>query len=146
VLTHDDLDIAPDRALGHYTHEKNPVACAAGLATLDIIESEQLLKRTVELGEHARNRMQDMQRRHALIADVRGIGLLMGLELIDPDSGERAIDAAEDVLYRALSNGLSFKITMGNVLTLTPPLIVTQQQLDTAFDILDEAIGAAFHR
>ena len=143
VLTRDDLDIAPDRALGHYTHEKNPVACAAGLATLDIIESEQLLKRTIELGEHARKRMQEIQRRHAVIADVRGIGLLMGIELIDPDSGERAIDAAEDVLYRALSDGLSFKITMGNVLTLTPPLTVNERQLDTAFDILDEAIGAA---
>ena len=64
-----------------------------------------------------------MKRRHALIGDVRGRGLLLGLELVtDRGAKTPAADAAERVLYRALSRGLSFKTTMGNVLTLTPPL------------------------
>ena len=89
-----------------------------------------------------------MKRRHALIGDVRGRGLLLGIELVT-DRGAKAPagDAAERVLYRALTRGLSFKTTMGNVLTLTPPLIVTRRQMDTALDILDaclaeEATGA----
>jgi 4-aminobutyrate aminotransferase len=84
-----------------------------------------------------------MKQRHALIGDVRGRGLLLGLELVqDRVSRQPAGAAAERVLYRALSAGLSFKTTMGNVLTLTPPLITTRPQMDQALDILDEAIAA----
>ena len=77
-----------------------------------------------------------------MIGDVRGLGLVLGIELVlDRESKEKASDAADSVLYRALDRGLSFKTTMGNVLTLTPPMIVTEQQMDAALAILDEAIG-----
>ncbi len=139
-----DLDVAGAYAFGHYTHEKNPVTAAAALATLQVIEREGLVDNAARVGAHALARLQEMKRRHPLIGDVRGRGLLLGIELVsDRDTKTTAPDAAERVLYHALSRGLSFKTTMGHVLTLTPPLVTTQPQMDAALDILDEAIGHA---
>ena len=140
VVARDELDVAGNRALGHYTHEKNPVACAAALATLEVIEEEKLLERARDLGARALARMRDLKARHPVVSDVRGVGLLLGIELCH-ENGERAVQAAQRVMYRSLENGLSFKITMGNILTLTPPLTVTEEQMDTALTIIDEAIG-----
>ncbi len=138
LIAREGLDIMPDRALGHYTHEKNPVACAAGLATLACIREEGLLENAQRVGRHALERLRAMPDRYAIIGDVRGLGLLMGVELIrDRATRERAIDEAEQVMYSALSKGVSFKITMGNILTLTPPLTITIEQMDTALDILE---------
>ena len=142
LLVRDDLDVAPDRALGHYTHEKNPVACAAALATIDVIEEENLLENARDLGDYALERMRAMKRKHAIIGDIRGLGLLMGMELVkDGTSGERATDLAEEVMYGALGRGLSFKLTMGNILTLTPPLTLTRDEMDQALDILDACLA-----
>jgi 4-aminobutyrate aminotransferase len=86
--------------------------------------------------------MRDMAGRHQLIGDVRGLGLLMGVELVrDRNTRERATDEAEAVMYSALSMGLSFKTTMGNILTLTPPLIITKDEMDQALLILDQALS-----
>jgi 4-aminobutyrate aminotransferase len=83
-----------------------------------------------------------MKQRHRLIGDVRGRGLLLGLELVsDRAARTPAPEAAERVLYAALSRGLSFKTTMGNVLTLTPPLITTREQMGQALEILDECLA-----
>jgi 4-aminobutyrate aminotransferase len=141
-LARHDLNVVADQAYGHFTHEKNPVTAAAALATLEVIEREGLVENAARVGAHALERMHEMQRRHALIGDVRGRGLLLGLELVsDRQSKAPAAAAAERVLYRALSRGLSFKTTMGNVLTLTPPLIVTRAQMDAALDILDTCLA-----
>ena len=84
-----------------------------------------------------------MRQRHPLIGDVRGRGLLLGLELVqDRETKAPATDAAEAVMYAALSAGLSFKTTMGNVLTLTPPLTVTEAEMQRALDIVEDAITA----
>ena len=137
-----DLDQAGDYAFGHYTHEKNPVTAAAALATLDIIEREQLVENAARVGAYALERLHEMKSRHRLIGDVRGRGLLLGLELVSDGADKApASDAAESVLYAALSRGLSFKTTMGNVLTLTPPLITTREQMGQALDILDECLS-----
>ncbi len=142
LIARADLDIMGDRALGHYTHEKNPVACAAGLATLECIEADGLLGNARELGEHALRRIEQMKERHPMVGGGRGLGLLLGIELVkDRQTRERACDAAERVMYRALEKGLSFKVTMGNVLTLTPPLTITKAELDRALDILEECIA-----
>ena len=142
-IARDDLNVAAAYALGHYTHEKNPVSAAAALATLEVIERDRLVENAAQVGAHALSRLQELQRKHALIGDVRGRGLLIGIELVE-DRGTKvpAKAAAERVLYRALSRGLSFKTTMGNVLTWTPPLIVTQSQMDWAIDLLDECLAA----
>jgi 4-aminobutyrate aminotransferase len=144
LIVRDTLDVGGQMALGHYTHEKNPVACAAALATLEVIVEENLPGRARELGEYALQKMCAMAQRHPLIADVRGLGLLLGIELAITDpNGQRkpAVAEAEQVMYESLKRGLNFKVTMGNVLTLTPALTITQAELDQALDILDEVIG-----
>lgn len=140
-LARDDLNVAGAYALGHYTHEKNPVTAAAALATLEVIEREGLVDNAARVGAHALDRLHEMQRRHPVIGDVRGRGLLLGIELVSDRAAKTAApDLAELVLYKALSRGLSFKTTMGNVLTLTPPLITTLAQMDEALYILDECL------
>ncbi|MFQ6022783.1 MAG: aspartate aminotransferase family protein [Acidiferrobacterales bacterium] len=142
VIGGEDLDVAPARALGHYTHEKNPVACAAALAAIEVIEEENLLENARSLGNYALERLQAMRQRHAVIGDIRGLGLLMGMELIkDGKTKERATDIAEAVMYKALARGLSFKLSMGNVITLTPPLTLTRDEMDQALDIIDESLS-----
>jgi 4-aminobutyrate aminotransferase len=138
-----DLDVGGAYAFGHYTHEKNPVTARAALTTLAIVEEEELAERAVTLGAKALARLHDMRERLPVIGDVRGRGLLLGIELVrDRVDKTPAPDLAEAILYRALDAGLNFKITMGNVLTLTPPLVIAEPDLETALDILEECIGA----
>ncbi len=142
LIAREGLDVAGHGALGHYTHEKSPVGCAAALATLDFIENNNLADHAATLGEYALNRLKQMMERHKIIGDVRGLGLFLGVELVkDRQTKERAIDEAEAIMYSALSKGLSFKITMGNILTLTPPLTITKEQMDEALDILEASIA-----
>ena len=137
-----DLNVAGDFALGHYTHEKNPVTAAAGLATLRVIARDGWVEHAREVGDYALQRLRELQVRHSLMGDVRGRGLLIGVELVQSREDKRpAKEAAERVLYRCLSRGLSFKTTMGNVLTWTPPLIVSRQQMDDALNILDLSLA-----
>ena len=144
VIARTALDVAQHTSLGHYTHEKSSVGCAAALATLDVIRDEALVARSAMLGAHALVRMRELAARHPLIGDVRGLGLLLGLELVtDRATMSPARAAADDVLYHALSRGLSFKIGQGNVLTLTPPLTLAAAELDRAFSILDESLALA---
>jgi len=85
-----------------------------------------------------------MKAKHAVIGDVRGRGLLIGIELVaDRATKAPADELAEAVMYAALDRGLSFKTTMGNVLTLTPPLTVTEAEMMRALDILETAITVA---
>ncbi len=143
VLARADLDVGGAWAFGHYTHEKNPVTCRAALTTLEIIEEEGLVDNARRQGERALRRLREMKARHPLIGDVRGRGLLLGVELVgDRERKTPAADAAEAVLYRALSQGLSFKISLGNVLTLSPPLTITAAEMDAALDILEDCIAA----
>jgi 4-aminobutyrate aminotransferase len=142
TIVREDLDVAAQRALGHYTHEKSPVGCAAALATIEFIETHQLIDHARDLGKYALDRLKEMQARHELIGDVRGLGLFMGVELVkNRDTRERAGDEAEAVMYAALSRGLSFKTTMGNILTLTPPLTITKKEMDKALDIVEACIA-----
>jgi len=140
LIARRDLDVGADRALGHYTHEKSSVGCAAALATLEVIEREDLLARAQSLGAQALARMRSLQAKHRVVGDVRGLGLLLGIELVR--DGAPARDEAERVMYHCLAHGLSFKIGQGNVLTLSPPLVIAPAELDAAFDILDAALAA----
>jgi 4-aminobutyrate aminotransferase len=130
LIACEDLDVAADRALGHYTHEKSSVGCAAALATLDVIRDEDLLRRSCELGVRALGRLKRM--RHPAICGARGRGLSFGLEL-------SSAAVAETIMYRCLANGLSFKVGGGNVLTLCPPLTITEVELTMALDIVTAA-------
>jgi len=136
LIAREDLDVAGETALGHYTHEKNPVACAAALAAIEFIEEHRLAARAAELGRYALDKLEQLRQRHTVVRAARGLGLLLGVEL--HDSG-----VAERVMYGSLERGLSFKVTMGKILTLTPPLTVTREELDLATTILDQALADA---
>jgi 4-aminobutyrate aminotransferase len=140
LVARGDLDVAATTALGHYTHEKSSVGCAAALATLDTLADEGLFERARALGAVAMDRMRALRARHALVREVRGIGLLLGIELALAD-GKPARQEAERVMYACLAHGLSFKIGQGNVLTLSPPLTITETELHAAFDIIDAALA-----
>ncbi|MBL05791.1 MAG: aspartate aminotransferase family protein [Planctomycetota bacterium] len=142
LIAREELNLAADKALGHYTHEKSPVACAAALAAIGVIEDEELLKNAERIGGFALEKLGELERRHALVGDVRGLGLLLGVELVrDRETRERAVEEAEEVMYQALSRGLSFKLTMGNIITLTPSLTITRDEMGEAVRILDESLG-----
>lgn len=144
VLTRPELDVTGEYAIGHYTHEKNPVSSKAALTTIEIIEDEGLVENASKLGQYALDRLDALKNNHASIGDVRGRGFLIGIELVtDKDDKTPANDLAEEVFYRCLDKGLSFKTTMGNVLTLTPPLITTDIQMDFALDTISECLADA---
>ena len=129
--------IVPDMVvLGHFTHEKSSLGCAAGLATLEVIDEERLLQRSTDLGARALAQLKEMQARQTRVAEVRGIGLLLGVEM-DSDA------LAEEVLYRCLAKGLSFKVGQGNVINLSPPLVIEEADLERALAIVEQSIGEA---
>jgi len=143
VIARRDLDVAGDFAIGHYTHEKNPVTARAGLTTISIIREEGLAERAAELGSQSMDRLRGLMDRSPHVGDVRGRGLLFGLEIVeDRDTREPAGERAERIYYRCLAEGLSFKISAGNVLTLSPPLIIARDDLDRALSIVERAILA----
>jgi 4-aminobutyrate aminotransferase len=140
LITTAELDIVGDRALGHYTHEKSSVGCAAALATLDCLLEEGLIENSAELGRYALERLQAMQGKLPIIHEVRGLGLHLGIEL--RRDGKPAGDEADTVLYHSLERGLSYKVGGGCVLTLCPPMTITREQLDQALDIVEEGIAS----
>jgi 4-aminobutyrate aminotransferase len=144
VVASSRLDVTADRAIGHYTHEKSPLGAAAALATIEVIEGENLLEKGRQLGAHALTRLMQLRDECPLVADVRGLGLCLGVELRRQD--QKAVDEAEEVMYGCLADGLSFKVSDGNVLTLTPPLTITQKQLDEAINIVARNVQAVMTR
>lgn len=142
ILTKDEFNIATDISLGHYTFEKNPLGAAAGLAMLELIERDQLLSRAIQLGEWLTHELQALQKKHPIIGDIRGRGLLWGIDLVrNRETKERAVEEASRVMYNCLERGLSFKVSKGNVIQWAPPIIINDEELWRAVAILDEALG-----
>jgi len=146
AIARETMDVRDDLAIGHYTHEKNPVLCAAALATIEVVEKEKLVQNAAKQGEYALKRLEEMKEDHRLIGDVRGKGLLLGAELVrDATKKTRANDEAEAVMYKCLEKGLSFKLTMGNTMVLIPPLTIQREEMDEALNIIDESIREVEH-
>jgi 4-aminobutyrate aminotransferase len=144
ILAREDLDVCAEVSYGHYTHEKNPITATAALTTLSIIEDEGLVENASRIGQLAFSGLCELQSRHELIGDVRGRGCVWGIELVlDRQSRTPAYDAAEAALYASLEKGLSFKVMNGNVLTLTPPLILQTDELQRALEILNASLEIA---
>ncbi len=132
----------PPQALGG-TYVGNPVACAAALAVLDIMEAEHLPDRAARLGALLRERLTAMARRHSLVGDVRGLGAMMGIELVT-DRRTKAPAAAETaaVVARALAGGVIL-LTAGvrrNVIRFLMPLTIPEEILEEGLGVLDHAL------
>ncbi|HHC7309919.1 TPA: aspartate aminotransferase family protein [Vibrio campbellii] len=142
MVTKDKYNTADQISMGHYTHEKSPIGCAAALATMEAIEQDGLLDKAKADSQFMREKLLEMKAKYPVIGDVRGIGMLWGIELVtDHESKARAYDEAEAVLYQCLNNGVSFKVSQGNVIQLSPPLIITREQLTETLAIFEEAIA-----
>ena len=138
LLVRGDLDVTGDRALGHYTHEKSSVGCAAALATIDCLIDEKLIEKSALLGDRGLDFLSQIQERNPLIHEVRGLGLFFGVEL--RSEGKPALQQAEKIMYHSLSHGLSYKIGGGCIITLCPPLTISEKELLGAFDILEKGL------
>lgn len=142
MVARSDLDVLPESAVGHYTHEKSPLGAAAALATLEVIEEEGLLARAAGLGRSTLERLSALAAGREVLGGVRGIGMYWGIE-VHACGDHSATEVADHLLYACLERGLSFKVGGGNVVTLCPPLNIPADELDRALGILDAAAGAS---
>jgi 4-aminobutyrate aminotransferase len=120
----------------------NPVSCAASLATLKLLR-DSLVKNSATVGEHLMNGVKGLMSRHRLIGDVRGRGLMIGVEFVrDRESKERATTERDALVHECFRRGLLVLGAGRNAIRLSPPLVLTKEQADTAVEILDEALTA----
>lgn len=119
----------------------NPMACAAALASTQVIEEEQLNDWAVHLGEVAMKRMKHMLEEHKIVGDVRAKGCLMGIELVKDKVTKEPFDQAGTLVYqKAFAKGLAW-IPAGHILRMSPPIVMDEATLLKGLDIIDEAIG-----
>lgn len=119
----------------------NPMACAAALASTEVIEQENLLERSTHLGELALKRMEKMKQTHKIVGDVRAKGCLMGIELVKDRKTKEPFDKAGELVYKkAFARGLAW-IPAGHILRMSPPVIMEDEVLLKGLDMIDEAIG-----
>ncbi len=119
----------------------NPMACAAALACLEVLEEEGLLKHAQELGDFCLTRMKKMKEAHPIIGDVRGKGMLLGMELVkDRDTKEPFVEAGNKVYQRAFEKGLAW-VPAKDRLRIVPPLVMQQEVAAKGLDIIEEAIS-----
>ena len=109
----------------------NCLACAAGVAVIEAIEEDGLLENAVKMGQYTKEKLEQLQEKHSVIDHVRGIGLMIGIQLTAPGSG---------IVDKCLDQGLRINCTQGNILRFMPAMIVTKDQIDKAVEILDNVL------
>ena len=120
----------------------NPVCIAAALATLDVIERENLVQNSAEIGDHILRRMVDWPRKHKLVGDVRGRGLMIGVDIVKDKATKEYAPAERDrIIELAFERGLLFLGCGPSAIRLSPGLVVTKDEADVAIEVLEEAIG-----
>lgn len=132
------MDKWPPGAHGS-TFGGNPVACRAGTVSLRIIQEEKLAENAAALGEHIKSRFREAQKELKVIGDVRGLGLMIGIELVERD-GQPASGAAKQVIQKAAERGLIMTKCGASTLRIVPPLIIKKEQVDEGVDIILEIL------
>ena len=148
TITSDEIEAkAHERGFAHYTsHVSDPLPAAVGLAVIETIERERLIERAQEMGAYLMAGLRDLQQRYEAIGDLRGQGLLIGVELVtDRESRRPHHNLGARTTARCLELGLSMNIRRrperGSVWRIAPPLTVTREEIDEALAILDRALG-----
>ena len=125
------------------TYGGNPIACNAGLATIDLIENG-LMRNAAEVGEYTLDALIEIQMRHPSMGDVRGKGLMIGIEFVqDRTSKKRAKNLRDRIVYRSFEGGLMTFGAGENTLRISPPLTITRERIDESLIILENAISEA---
>jgi len=125
------------------TFGANPVAVEAALATLDVMKNERLMANAKRQGEHALKRLREMQERYEIVGDVRGMGLLIGLEIVrSKRTKERGDKEASQIMNQCFRKGLLVIMAGRNVIRIIPPLTTTREELDEGLEILEEVVSA----
>ncbi len=141
MVCREKYNVAQDISLGHFTHEKSPIGCAAAKAVVDFIEHENILQKVKSDELWMAENLDKLKNKYPIISHIRGIGLLWGIELRDCKTKKPAITEAEKIMYHCLQLGLSFKVSQGHVLQLSPVLIISKKELKKAIEILDTAFS-----
>lgn len=120
----------------------NPVSCAAAIANIEFMQQEHLCEHAVEMGEHLVSRLRALQRQQPLIGEVRGLGLMIGIELVQDAKRTPATAEAEAVRDHCLARGVLVGVggVYGNVVRVQPPLVITREQIDQAVDAIAFAV------
>lgn len=145
AVTSDDVS---DRATANgfstgHSHASDPLACKAGTASIDEIVEKRLELRAAEIGQRWSDNMRQLQQRYEVIGDIRGRGLLQGIELVsDRNSKDPATQLAANIYRHCLKSGLMFSVRgrHKNVLRFVPPFTTTDEQIDKATDLLEQGI------
>jgi 4-aminobutyrate aminotransferase/(S)-3-amino-2-methylpropionate transaminase len=127
------------------TYGGNPVCCRAGMAVLDFVAESDLCAKAVRIGEIAKPRFLEMQERCALVGDVRGLGAMLGIELVrDRKTKEPAGEEAKNLVKFCYENGLVILSCgrFGNVIRTLMPLVITEDQLVEGLNIIEEGLKA----
>ncbi len=136
-----EYDWALEKMSASTTYGGNPMACAAGYATLEVFQEEKILENVNRVGAFVMARMKKLKEAHPIIGDVRGKGLLLAIDLVkDRASREPFVEAGKMVYEKAFARGLAW-IPAGNILRLAPPLIITEELAGKAMDIVEESIA-----
>jgi 4-aminobutyrate aminotransferase len=118
----------------------NPVSIAAALATLDVLEREGV-KNATTVGQHIMDRISAWPEKHAIVGDVRGLGLMIGIEIVTDKKTKKMGGPERDrIVELAFERGVLFLGAGPNTIRLCPPLVVTKEQADIALDVLEECI------
>ena len=135
------MDAVHDWGLGG-TYGGNPVACAAGLAVLEIFEEENMLEKSVALGEKLMARFKKWQQQFDIIGEIRGLGAMLGLELVKGENREPAADEAKQLTSFCLEKGLLVLScgSYGNVIRVLAPFVITDEQLENGLGILENGL------
>jgi 2,2-dialkylglycine decarboxylase (pyruvate) len=133
------------------SHVSDPLPAAAGLAVLDVIAEEHLVERARERGAYLLGRVRELQAAHEQIGDVRGRGLLVGLELVDDRESRNPADVlGAAVTAECLQRGLSMNIvragSSANCFRMAPPLTVSEEEIDLAVEIVHESLTAVLSK
>ncbi len=140
MVTKEKYNVLQHRSIGHFTHEKNPLCCAAGLAEIEFIEENHLVKNAEELGNYLMDRLLELQDTYPIIGNIAGKGFHIGIDLVtNRSTKERAVDAAEKIMYHCLEQGVAFKIIEGNIITLRPSLVLSKDDCNLIISTLKSA-------
>jgi 4-aminobutyrate aminotransferase/(S)-3-amino-2-methylpropionate transaminase len=121
----------------------NPVSCAAALATINFMEREKLADKVIEKGILLKERLESIKQNHPIIGDIRGKGLMIGIELVKDSVKTPAVDEVKAIRKMCLEKGLLIGVggVFENVVRIQPPLTITKTELDEALDIIEESLG-----